>query len=81
MVLHQPMRKTMRAISMMILSRPTMAPAVRDVNQSFEASFSMEVTSSTPAFSIVASTSAGSEVPVRATSACAWRFWYMVSRT
>ena len=74
MVLHQPTLKTMRAISMMILSRPTIAPAVSEVNHSFEASFSMAVTSSTPAFSMVASTRFGSDVPVFATSACACRF-------
>ena len=66
---------------MMILSNPTMAPAVSEVNHSFDASFSMAVTSSTPAFSMVASTRFGSDVPVLATSAWACRFWYNVSLT
>lgn len=80
-VAHHPIRNTTRAISMMILSIPTMTPAVSDVNQSFDASFSMFVTSSTPVCSIVASIRLGSEVPVWATSACACRFVYIVSRT
>ena len=39
------------------------------------------VTSSTPVCSIVASIRLGSDVPVWATSACACRFVYIVSRT
>ena len=66
---------------MIILSIPTMTPAVKDVNHNFAASFSMFVTSSTPVCSIVASIRLGSDVPVWATSACACRFVYIVSRT
>ncbi len=47
---------------------PTTAPAVSDVNQSFEASVSMFVTSSTPACSMVDSIRFGSDVPEWATS-------------
>lgn len=65
------MRKTIKAMSMMILSIPTTAPAVNDVNQSLEASVSIFVTSSTPAYSMVDSMRFGSEVPEWATSACA----------
>ena len=75
------MRNTTRAISMMILSIPTTIPEVSDVNQSFAASFSMLVTSSTPVCSIVASMRLGSDVPVWATSACACKLVYIVSRT
>ena len=45
LVIHQPMRNTTRAISMMILSIPTTTPAVKEVNHSSAASFSMLVTS------------------------------------
>lgn len=63
-VAHHPIRYTIRAISMMILSIPTMTPAVSEVNHSSAASFSIFVTSSTPVCSMVASTRFGSEVPV-----------------
>ena len=46
---------------MIILSIPTMTPAVKDVNHNFAASFSMLVTSSTPVCSIVASIRLGSD--------------------
>ena len=79
MVAHQPIRKTIKAMSMITLSMPTTAPAVREVNQSFEASVSMFVTSSTLACSIVDSIKLGSEVPEWATSACACKEVYKVS--
>lgn len=66
---------------MMILSIPTTTPAVKEVNHSSAASFSMLVTSSTPVCSMVASIRLGSDVPVWATSACACRLWYIVSLT
>ena len=71
MVDHQPMRKTMSAMSMIILSRPTTAPVVKDVNQSLLAFSSMLVISSTPACSMVLSIRLGSDVPAWATSAFA----------
>lgn len=75
------MRNTIRAISITILSMPTTAPAVSEVNHSLLASFSMLVTSSTPVCSIVASIRLGSDVPLCATSACAWRSVYIESLT
>ena len=63
-VAHQPMRNTIKAMSITILSIPTTTPAVSEVNHSLAASFSMLVTSSTPVCSIVASIRSGSEVPV-----------------
>ncbi len=59
---------------------PTTAPAVSEVNQSFEASVSMFVTSSTPACSMVDSIRFGSDVPEWATSAWACNELYKVSR-
>ena len=56
-------------------------PEVNEVNHSFEASFSILVTSSTPVCSIVASIRFGSDVPEWATSACACKLVYIVSRT
>ena len=79
MVLHQPIRKTINAISITILSMFTTAPAVSEVNHSLAASFSMLVTSSTPVCSMVDSTRFGSVVPLWAMSAWACTLVYIVS--
>ena len=79
LVAHQPIRNTINAMSITILSIPTTIPEVSEVNQSLAASFSILVTSSTPVCSIVASIKLGSDVPLCATSACACRLVYIVS--
>ena len=71
LVAHQPIRKTISAIHITILSMHTVAPLTSEVNQSRLASTSIFVTSSTPVCSMVDSIRLGSLTPEWATSACA----------